>query len=95
MSYSWPGNIRELQHSIERAVILGNTNTLSISDFYFDNDRSTKEKTINPDDLNLQKHEKQMIQTAINKARGNYSKAADLLGISRRTLYNKIDKYGI
>lgn len=95
INYSWPGNIRELKHSIERAVILSEGEKLNTSDFYFNNLHVSEHIGNNEDDLNLEKHEKKMIQTAINKARGNYTRAAELLGISRRTLYNKIDKYEI
>jgi DNA-binding NtrC family response regulator len=94
-NYSWPGNIRELKHTIERAVILSEKNKLSITDIYSEGQTPDKGSLRNhtEDNLNLENHEKKLIQSAINKAKGNYTKASELLGISRRTLYNKIDKY--
>ena len=94
--YSWPGNIRELKHAIERAVILSDNNILKISDFYFDTDsNNTFNDTNGSNSYNLENNEKILIQKSINLSKGNYTKAADILGISRRTLYNKIEKYGI
>lgn len=90
-NYSWPGNIRELKHSIERATILCETSTLQITDFYIDTETKNIEDSIN--NFNLEKNEKDLIVRAINNANGNYTKAAEILGISRRTLYNKIEKY--
>lgn len=96
-NYSWPGNIRELKHTIERAVILSENNKLSLTDIYSDerNIENSSFKNQSKDNFNLENHEKKLIQSAINKAKGNYTKASELLGISRRTLYNKIEKYGL
>lgn len=95
-NYEWPGNIRELKHSVERAIIMGENGKLEMKHFYFPGSAS---KPINESDsvrqYDLELHEKRLIERAINDTRGNYSKAAQLLGISRRTLYNKIEKYGI
>ncbi|MCG8411758.1 MAG: sigma-54 dependent transcriptional regulator [Bacteroidales bacterium] len=91
-AYSWPGNIRELKHTIERAVILGNKNLLSPDDFLFTN---LNEKTISDDVINLEELEKIAIQKAIKKSKGNMSKAAEFLGVSRTTLYSKLSKYGL
>jgi DNA-binding NtrC family response regulator len=95
-NYNWPGNIRELKHAIERAVILSDNNILKISDFYFNTDSNNTFNDLNDSNsYNLENNEKILIQKAINFSKGNYTKAADILGISRRTLYNKIEKYGI
>ena len=94
--YSWPGNIRELKHAVERAVILSENNILKISDFYFDTESNNILNDKNdPIGHNLENNERLLIQKAINLSKGNYTKAAEILGISRRTLYNKIEKYGI
>lgn len=90
--YSWPGNIRELKHAMERAVILTTSNTLTPNDFAF---TDLSASSLNHDTLNLDELEKLAIQKAIKKSEGNMSKAADFLGISRTTLYTKISKYGI
>jgi transcriptional regulator with PAS, ATPase and Fis domain len=91
LKYSWPGNIRELQHTIEKAVILSEGNVLKPEDFFVRPLLSTKQSKM---DLTLSDMETRMINYAIEKHNGNYSAAADQLGISRQTLYNKIKKSG-
>ncbi|MCL6274176.1 sigma-54 dependent transcriptional regulator [Muricauda sp. 2012CJ35-5] len=89
MDYSWPGNVRELQHTIERAVILSEGNVLKPTDFLL----HTKASTIfdnNPSTLD--EMEQQMITKALEEHDGNHSAAAEQLGISRQTLYNKLKK---
>ena len=91
-AYRWPGNIRELKHTIERAVILSNDNKLKPEDFaFFD----TLNNSSDNDVLNLTDLEQIAIKKAIKKAGGNISKAAEILGISRTTLYFKLSKYGL
>ena len=89
--YSWPGNIRELQHTIEKAVILSEGNVLKPDDFFIRPLVSTKQGKM---DLTLSDMETRMINHAIEKHNGNLSAAADQLGITRQTLYNKIKKSG-
>lgn len=90
--YSWPGNIRELKHTIERAVILSDNSALTFNDFtQLENELNEPRQDI----LKLTDLEKEAIQRAIKKSNGNMSKAADMLGISRTTLYFKISKYGL
>jgi two-component system response regulator HydG len=90
--YNWPGNIRELQHSIERAVILANATTLQPVDF----DLSGTEyyfheaKVLTKDEL-----EKRMIKQALSDEDNNLTEIAKKLGIGRTTLYRKIKKYGL
>ncbi|HEX5167934.1 MAG TPA: sigma-54 dependent transcriptional regulator [Cyclobacteriaceae bacterium] len=91
--YRWPGNIRELQHSIERAVILCSKPELTIHDFqlqpsYFNEEADLKS-------LNLSEVEREVIRQAIKKSNGNLTKAAEELGIGRTTLYRKLEEYGI
>jgi DNA-binding NtrC family response regulator len=91
LKYSWPGNIRELQHTIEKAVILSESAILKPDDFYLKNIASVK----NNDSLTtLEELEKQMIQQAIEKNNGNFTAAADQLGVTRQTLYNRLKKSG-
>jgi len=95
-SYSWPGNIRELKHIMERMVILSDNDKLGIPDTPFANEKEIMNtSTLDNSSLNLEQIEKNLIIKAIGKAKGNYTKAAILLGITRKTLYNKIEKYGI
>jgi DNA-binding NtrC family response regulator len=89
-SYHWPGNIRELQHAIEKAVILSSQKQLNAEAFDFST-TTNDHKLI--ESLNLQKLEKAAIINALNKHRGNMSKAAEELGITRKTLYKKKEKY--
>jgi len=92
LKYSWPGNIRELQHTIEKAVILSEGNVLKTEDFFMKPVSSGK---TNETELNLEEMEKRLINLAIEKNNGNLSAAADQLGITRQTLYNKIKKSGL
>tara|TARA_R110002050_G_scaffold56512_4_gene127219 strand:+ start:38842 stop:40206 length:1365 start_codon:yes stop_codon:yes gene_type:complete len=88
-SYSWPGNVRELLHTVERAVILSEGNVLKPTDFLL-HIKTTISVDNGPD--TLEEMELLMITNALNQHNGNYSAAADQLGISRQTLYNKIKK---
>ncbi len=85
-NYHWPGNIREFEHLVEKAVIMEDA---SIFNFSLRTGISVKENQ----SLNLEDNQKNLILRAINKVKGNYSAAAEELGISRKTLYNKLKKY--
>ena len=89
--YQWPGNIRELEHTIEKAVILGNGIKIKSDDILF---RPTKIKTPEMPET-IEEMEKLLIINALDKQNGNCSSAAIQLGITRQTLYNKIKKYGL
>jgi len=90
--YAWPGNVRELQHAIERAVIMADSATLQDSDFLF----SRKgDHSVNPDTLNLDEVEKAAVVKALQLHNGNISKAADELGLTRASLYRRMEKYGL
>lgn len=89
MQYFWPGNVRELRHAIEKAVILSETSVLKPDDFYLHHVNQLK----HGDSIStLEEMEKQMIQVALEKNNGNFSAAADQLGITRQTLYNKLKR---
>ncbi len=91
--YAWPGNIRELMHAIERAVIMSDRDALTMQDFLINQNNlsnNTFFDTVNLDDI-----EKSTIERAIKKYEGNISKAAKELGLGRTTIYRKMDKYGI
>lgn len=98
-SYHYPGNVRELQYSIERAVIMSEGSVLNSSDILFspieqqqdqwNQDASAKESQ------NLEELERKAIQTALSRYEGNISKAAKELGITRAALYRRMAKYGI
>ncbi|WNJ17055.1 sigma-54 dependent transcriptional regulator [Pontibacter sp. G13] len=92
--YHWPGNIRELQHAIERAVIMTDSDVLQPEDFFFH--RAEPETAgLNLETYNLAEVEKLVIRKAISKHAGNISHAAKELGITRTSLYRRIEKYGL
>jgi transcriptional regulator with PAS, ATPase and Fis domain len=91
LKYAWPGNIRELQHTIEKAVILSEGNVLKAEDFFM---RPVISGRNSETELTLEEMERRMINQAIEKNNGNLSAAAEQLGITRQTLYNKIKKSG-
>ena len=88
-SYPWPGNIRELQHTMERAVILSEGNVLKPTDFLL---HAKSASVLGDEPLTLDEMEYQMITKALEHHDGNYSAAADQLGVSRQTLYNKMKR---
>ncbi|MFZ0280212.1 MAG: sigma-54 dependent transcriptional regulator, partial [Bacteroidales bacterium] len=87
LKYFWPGNIRELQHTIEKAVILTETQVLKPDDFYL---KPSVSVSNNGSFTTIEEMEKQMIRQAIEKNNGNLTAAAEQLGITRQTLYNKL-----
>jgi two-component system, NtrC family, response regulator HydG len=94
--YNWPGNIRELQHAIERAIIMAEGDELDSRDFFFLSSKPVNEKiSASTNTLNLDDMEKNVIQKAIDKNGGNISKAAKELGLTRASLYRRLEKYGL
>jgi DNA-binding NtrC family response regulator len=94
MAYQWPGNVRELQHCMERAVILSESDTLQPEDFLL-TASGAEGDAILFDNYNLDLVEKIVIQKAIDKYRGNVSQAARELGLTRSSLYRRMEKHGI
>lgn len=92
--HSWPGNIRELQHTVERAVIMSEGNTLQAHDFFLSKPIQ-KNALLNSDNLNLEETEKILIRKVIDKHGGNITKAARELGLTRASLYRRIEKYDL
>ena len=89
-SYHWPGNIRELQHAIEKAVILCEGNVIRPKDILVKQSWKPQTASVVP---NLEEVERQAIETAILQNNGNLTAAAEQLGISRQTLYNKLKRF--
>lgn len=89
-AYHWPGNIRELQHTIEKAVILCEGSVIRPKDILV-------KQTWKPQAIarvtNLEEVERQAIETAISQNKGNLTAAAEQLGVSRQTLYNKLKRF--
>ena len=92
--YPWPGNVRELQHAIERAIIMTENNQLDEEDFLFLT-ASTKDLSPQMDNYNLDEIERGVIHRAIEKHSGNISKAAKELGLTRASLYRRLEKHGL
>lgn len=89
--HNWPGNIRELEHTIEKAVILSEDKEIDKSDIFFDSKRTVSQQS--GEIVSLEENEKNLIERALIKYKGNISRTAKVLGINRSTLYEKIKKY--
>ncbi len=86
--YHWPGNVRELEHSMERAVILSAGKEVKSEDLQLRGGQASK-----PAGLNLEEMERHLVLQALDKHRGNISKAAKDLGLTRAALYRRMEKY--
>jgi two-component system response regulator HydG len=92
--YHWPGNVRELQHSIERAVIMADTNVLQPFDFHLSTNGG-KVDELELENYNLEEVEKIIILKVLKKHRGNISNAAKELGLTRTSLYRRMEKHDL
>lgn len=90
--YEWPGNVRELQHMIENSVIMADDGVIKPENLHFTTKISTG-KSLSYNSLNLNNVEKLTIKEALFKNKGNINQTAKELGITRKTLYTKIEKY--
>lgn len=93
--HPWPGNIRELQHAIERAVILSNTSVLQPEDFNFAPVTAKEDGQLSLEQYNLEEVEKLLIRKVLKKYNGNITQAASELGLTRSSLYRRLEKYGL
>jgi DNA-binding NtrC family response regulator len=94
--HPWPGNIRELQHALERAIILSNSSVLQPEDFTFNfTNARESEQQLNLDQYNLEEVEKLLIRKVLKKYNGNITQAASELGLTRSSLYRRLEKYGL
>lgn len=99
VNYNWPGNVQELRNVVERFILLNDENIIksnhlpnNITNHYFFSNNDIRKQN----EISLQeKEELLMIKDALHETYGNKSAAANLLGISRGTLYNKIKEYGL
>ena len=93
LHHGWPGNIRELEHTMEKGVILSDSKVILPGHLF---PESSAPPSLSPGtSLNLEEHERMVISRALKAARGNVSSAAKKLGINRSTLYQKMKKYGL
>jgi DNA-binding NtrC family response regulator len=103
LSYSWPGNVRELRTTIERAVVLCRGEKISARDLPAAMRSGGNGDTTNPQsrslsglaggNLTVQEAEKQLIIRALKETKGNRTRAAQKIGMSRRTLHRKLHEY--
>jgi DNA-binding NtrC family response regulator len=102
-NYDWPGNVRALRHAAERAVILADGETFTVEDFSLSRSGSTARSAAPApaatagarDDLNLERAEKQLVEEALKKHSYNISLAAAELGLTRASLYRRMEKHGL
>ena len=96
--YHWPGNIRELQHAMERAVIMSQGSVLEAEQFLFSGSSQQQKQDKGSEELSLENYdlekvEKILIRKVLQKHNGNISKAASELGLTRSSLYRRLEKY--
>jgi len=95
-AHTWPGNIRELKHAIERALILCEGDQLDAADFLFKKDEALADQHgPNLDTCNLDEIEKNVIAQTLKRHGGNISKASEDLGLTRASLYRRMEKFGL
>lgn len=92
--YPWPGNVRELQHAIERAIIMSDADILSPDDFFL-SQPTQKVGELSLDTFNLDEIEKHVIEKVLKQNQGNVTQAASQLGLTRTSLYRRMEKYGL
>jgi DNA-binding NtrC family response regulator len=90
--HSWPGNVRELRHSIERAVLLADGHTIEIEHLGL---RQAPEGSLSLENVELDEAERILIRKALTRNRGNVSRTADELGLSRSALYRRLKRHGL
>jgi transcriptional regulator with PAS, ATPase and Fis domain len=95
LNYNYPGNVRELQYTIERAVIMADENVLQAKDLIFSPLETPASSAHEPAELKLSAIEKNTILKVIEKHNGNITKAAKELGLTRTALYRRLSKYDI
>ena len=94
-NYEWPGNVRALRHAAERAVIMADGDYYRLDDFALPARSQGPFPLALPSNMNLDQHEKQMIERALRAHHFNISLAATELGLSRGTLYRRMEKHGL
>ena len=96
LKYNWPGNIRELRNCVECAVVMCNGEEITLEDLPVSVRESVEDKNIIiPHGITLDEAEKIIIQNSLTMAGGNKTKAAQILGIGRKTLHRKLQEYGM
>ncbi len=94
-TYDWPGNVRELQHAIERAIIMSDSNILQTDDFFLSSQKEMGTSGVELSSYNLDEVERMIITKVLKRAQGNITQAAGELGITRTSLYRRMEKYDL
>ena len=92
LAHRWPGNIRELDHAVERAVLMSTGNRVAAADLAL---RTTSERVQRLDDMTLEEVEALLIRKALARYDGNVSRAAEALGLSRSALYRRMQRHAV
>ena len=99
MEYHWPGNVRQLENTIERAVALASASVIDAADIHLDGgsakSAAASQSPVLPEGMTLEQWEDEIIQEALRRAGGNKSQAARLLGLSRNALRYRLSKLGM
>jgi two-component system response regulator AtoC len=93
--YQWPGNVRELRNAIERAMLLNDRDRLDVEDFTLTRTVSAAEFTLPAEGVKLEEVERQLVVQALERASGNQTHAAQLLGLNRDQVRYRIEKFGL
>ena len=92
LSYSWPGNVREFDHAIERAVLMAAGETIGVADLVLKTPRESASKL---EEMSLEEVEGYLIKKTLARYGGNVSRAAESLGLSRSALYRRLERFGL
>jgi DNA-binding NtrC family response regulator len=92
LNHDWPGNIRELNHVVERAVLMAHGNTIGSGDLGL---HTVREESRRLEDMSLEEVERLLIRKTLARFEGNASKAAESLGLSRSAFYRRLQRYGL
>jgi transcriptional regulator of acetoin/glycerol metabolism len=96
VAYHWPGNVREMSHIIERGVLLSENEKLSIDDLHISQQKQALATDINKFPfMTLQQAEVSLITQALEQTKNHIPKAASLLGLTKASMYRRLEKYGI
>jgi DNA-binding NtrC family response regulator len=90
--YAWPGNVRELSHAVERAVLLAQDSTIRAADLGLS---QSSHAEVRLEELPLEEVERLLIHQSLERYKGNVSRTAEALGLSRSALYRRLERYGI
>ncbi|MGH8650076.1 MAG: helix-turn-helix domain-containing protein, partial [Burkholderiales bacterium] len=93
--YQWPGNVRELRNAIERAMLLIDHEWLEPDDFTLTRSVAPAQFKLPAEGVNLEEIERQLLVQALERARGNQTQAAQLLGINRDQVRYRMEKFGL